>query len=156
MKKWIRTALIGVVALLAVYFVIKPQFFSDTGEVKGVAFERVAGDVSVGRPETGSGEVREVPVKGMVTMLDLGADSCIPCKMMAPILEELKHAYAETFKTEFVDVWQDPEPGRKYGIRVIPTQIFFDADGKELFRHEGFFSKEDILAKWKELGVDLK
>jgi len=94
--------------------------------------------------------------KMLPRLLDLGAGKCIPCKMMAPILEELKHAYAETFKTEFVDVWQDPEPGRKYGIRVIPTQIFFDADGKELFRHEGFFSKEDILAKWKELGVDLK
>ena len=84
MKKWIRTVIIGVVVLLAAYLVINPRFFSDTGEVKGVAFERVAGDVSVGRPETGSGEVREVPVKGMVTMLDLGADSCIPFSRRPP------------------------------------------------------------------------
>jgi thioredoxin 1 len=39
---------------------------------------------------------------------------------------------------------------------VIPTQIFYDADGRDLFRHVGFFAKEDILAKWKELGVELK
>jgi thioredoxin 1 len=45
--------------------------------------------------------------------------------------------------------------GRQYGIRVIPTQIFYDAEGKERFRHEGFYGREDMLAKWKELGVDL-
>lgn len=73
--------------------------------------------------------------------------------MMAPILEELKREYADVFKTEFIDVWQNPAPAQKYGIRVIPTQIFLDAEGKELFRHEGYFSKEDILAKWRELGV---
>jgi thioredoxin 1 len=74
--------------------------------------------------------------------------------MMAPILEDLKKTYADKFTVQFIDVWQNPEPGKQYGIRVIPTQIFFAPDGKELFRHEGFFSKEDILAKWKELGVD--
>jgi thioredoxin 1 len=54
-----------------------------------------------------------------------------------------------------VDVWENPKAGQPYGIKMIPTQIFYDAAGKELFRHEGFFSKEDILAKWKELGVNL-
>ena len=57
---------------------------------------------------------------------------------------------------EFIDVWKDPKPGKEYKIKLIPTQIFFDASGKERFRHEGFFGKEDILAKWKELGVDIK
>ena len=56
---------------------------------------------------------------------------------------------------EFIDVWKNGDAGEKYGIRVIPTQIFISAEGKELFRHEGFFSKEDILAKWKEFGVEL-
>jgi thioredoxin 1 len=56
---------------------------------------------------------------------------------------------------EFIDVWQTPEAGKEYGVRMIPTQIFYKAGGKEIFRHEGFFAKEDILAKWKELGVDL-
>ncbi|MCX7006699.1 MAG: organomercurial lyase, partial [Kiritimatiellaeota bacterium] len=55
----------------------------------------------------------------------------------------------------FIDVWQTPDAGKQYGIDVIPTQIFYDTAGKELFRHSGFFSKEDILGKWKELGVDL-
>ena len=89
-------------------------------------------------------------------LIDLGADKCIPCKMMAPILKELKSEYAGRFDVEFIDVWKDPTPGKQHKIQLIPTQIFFDASGKERFRHEGFFGKEDILAKWKELGVDLK
>ena len=88
-------------------------------------------------------------------LLDLGATKCIPCKMMAPILEELKKEYAGKMKVEFIDVWQNEDAGKKYGVEMIPTQIFYDANGKELFRHTGFFGKEDILAKWKELGVDL-
>jgi thioredoxin 1 len=87
-------------------------------------------------------------------MVDLGAGKCIPCKMMAPILAELKHDYADRFVTEFIDVWVNPDAGKPYGIEMIPTQIFFDATGKERFRHVGFFGKEDILGKWKELGVD--
>ncbi len=89
-------------------------------------------------------------------LVDLGADKCIPCKAMAPILKDLKAEYAGRMDVEFIDVWKDPKPGKAYKIKLIPTQIFFDASGKERFRHEGFFGKEDILAKWKELGVDIK
>jgi thioredoxin 1 len=74
--------------------------------------------------------------------------------MMKPILEDLAANYAATFKTELIDVWENQDAGKQYGIHLIPTQIFFGADGKELYRHEGFFAKEDILAKWKELGVE--
>ena len=88
--------------------------------------------------------------------MDLGAGTCIPCKMMAPILEELKEEYAGRFEVIFTDIHKNPDQADKYNIRVIPTQIFFDASGKELFRNEGFFSKEDILAKWAELGVELE
>jgi len=88
-------------------------------------------------------------------LVDLGADKCVPCKMMAPILEGLKTEYAGTFTVDFIDVWKNSEAGKPYEIKVIPTQIFFDADGNELFRHEGFYSKEDILAKWRELGVEI-
>jgi thioredoxin 1 len=88
-------------------------------------------------------------------LLDLGATKCIPCKKMAPILEELKQKYAGRMEVEFIDVWQNPDAGNQYGIRLIPTQIFYDATGKELFRHEGFFGKDDILGKWKALGVEL-
>lgn len=92
---------------------------------------------------------------GLPRLVDLGAGRCIPCKMMAPILEALKKDFAGKLEVVFIDVWENPDEGRKYGIRVIPTQIFYDASGKELFRHEGFYSREDILAKWKEFGVDL-
>lgn len=92
---------------------------------------------------------------GIPRLLDLGAGKCIPCKKMAPILAELKTEYAGSMEVEFIDVWQNPQAARQYGIEAIPTQIFFDASGKELFRHEGFYSKEEILAKWKELGVSL-
>lgn len=92
---------------------------------------------------------------GLPRLVDLGAGKCIPCKMMAPILEELKEQYKGRLEVVFVDVWEDPKAGQPYGIKLIPTQIFYDATGKERFRHEGFFSKEDILAKWKEFGVDL-
>jgi len=89
-------------------------------------------------------------------LVDLGAGKCIPCKMMKPVLDELTRDYAGQFEVVFVDVWERHEEGARYGIRLIPTQIFYGADGKELARHEGFFAKKDILAKWKELGVELK
>ncbi len=89
-------------------------------------------------------------------LLELGADKCIPCKMMAPILDELRQEFAGQLQVDFIDVWKNPGAGDQYGVRVIPLQIFFAADGKELFRHEGFFAKADILAKWTELGVELQ
>ena len=88
-------------------------------------------------------------------LVDLGAGKCIPCKMMKPTLDDLKANYADHFETVFIDVWENEGVGKQYGIRMIPTQIFYGADGSELFRHEGYFSKEDILAKWKELGIEL-
>ncbi len=93
--------------------------------------------------------------KNLPRLLDLGANKCIPCKKMAPVLEELKKEYAGKLEVEFIDVWKTPDEAKKYGINLIPTQIFYDAAGKELFRHEGFFGKADILAKWQELGVKL-
>ena len=105
----------------------------------------------------GSDSSKSTPATGakLPKLLDLGAGKCIPCKKMAPILEALKKEYAGRMDVEFIDVWKDPAPAEQHKINLIPTQIFFDASGKELFRHEGFFGKEDILAKWKELGVDI-
>ena len=90
-------------------------------------------------------------------LLDLGSKSCIPCKRMAPLLEELTKEYAGRLQVEFIDVWvkENAAKGKEYGIETIPTQIFFAPDGKELWRHQGFFAKADILAKWKELGYEL-
>ena len=93
---------------------------------------------------------------GLPRLVDLGAGKCAACKMMTPILEEIKQEYSGIFDVEFIDVWQSPDAGEKYGVRIIPLQIFYDGSGNELFRHEGFFSKDDILGKWHELGIDIK
>lgn len=100
-----------------------------------------------------SGEPVPVPVSGMATVLDLGAKSCIPCKMMAPVLENLAQEYEGKAAIVFIDVWQHPEQTERFGIRAIPTQIFYDASGKEIMRHEGFFSQESIKKVLTHLGV---
>jgi thioredoxin 1 len=95
----------------------------------------------------------EAPVKGMVTMVDIGAKECIPCKMMAPIMEELEKEYKGRAAIIFIDVWKYREQARKFGIRSIPTQIFYDKEGKEVSRHEGFMEKKAIVAALESLGV---
>ncbi|VGO22860.1 thioredoxin family protein [Pontiella sulfatireligans] len=111
--------------------------------------------IPAGRPAS------EDPVTVLATsplpkLLDLGAGKCIPCKMMAPILDEMKATFAGQLDVEFIDVWENEGVGQQYGIRTIPTQIFYDADGTELFRHEGFFPRADMLAKWQELGFSFE
>jgi thioredoxin 1 len=103
---------------------------------------------------TGEGAVvAEVPVRGVVTMIDLGARKCIPCKMMAPILVKLEREYAGRAAIVFLDVWEDRGPAYRFGIRTIPTQIFFDKKGTEVYRHEGFLSEEAIVRQLKIMGV---
>ncbi len=89
-------------------------------------------------------EVPEIPVKNMVTMVDLGANKCIPCKLMSPILDKLRSEYTEKAAILFIDVWQEPDQAKKFGISSIPTQIFYDKNGKEQSRHVGFMSEVDI------------
>ena len=93
---------------------------------------------------TQAGDSNAIPVKNMVTMVDLGADKCVPCKLMAPILKKLKGEYREKAAILFIDVWKDPDQAKKFGIRAIPTQIFFDQSGKEQYRHIGFMAEDDI------------
>lgn len=104
-----------------------------------------AGDAKAATPE--------VPAKGMVTMLDLGAHKCIPCKMMAPIIAELQKEYAGRASVIFIDVWEHREEAQKYGIQGIPTQIFYDKTGKEVKRHLGFMDKKNIVDTFEKLGV---
>jgi thioredoxin 1 len=111
--------------------------------------QTIADDVST--PSTGMA----ADVQALPRLVDVGSDTCIPCKMMMPVLAELKAQYFGRLRVEFCDIREDPNAVQKYKIRVIPTQIFYDAAGQERFRHEGFISKDDILAKWRELGVDL-
>jgi thioredoxin 1 len=95
----------------------------------------------------------QVPVKGMVTMLDLGATECVPCKMMAPILTKLKKVYEGRAAIVFIDVWKNREQAPRFGIRAIPTQIFYDADGREVSRHVGFMSEAAIVEQLTKMGL---
>jgi len=92
-----------------------------------------------------------VPVKGMVTMVDLGAKTCIPCKMMAPILVELEKDYRGKAAVVFIDVREDYDAAGRFGIRAIPTQIFYDKKGREVARHEGFMDKKSMTDKLNNL-----
>lgn len=123
--------------------------------VASMVFLFVLGLCGACRSADDAGGVPEAPVKGKVTMVDIGAKECIPCKMMAPIMEELEKEYHETGKAAilFIDVWKYRDQARKYGIRSIPTQIFYDKDGKEVMRHEGFMDKKAIVAMLEKLGV---
>lgn len=91
--------------------------------------------------------------EGKPVLLELGSHSCVPCKKMMPILAELSTEQS-AFTVSFVDVWAAEEKSKQYEVELIPTQIFFDAQGNELFRHVGFYPKDDILAKWKEFGIE--
>ena len=89
--------------------------------------------------------------KTFPTMLELGSVGCVPCAHMAPITDALKVELKGKVTVQFYDVGKDSAMADKYHIDVIPTQVFLDASGKELFRHVGVFERQDILAKMKEL-----
>jgi len=151
-----------VYTLLWIIILLTIALFTACGDKKEKASDKQ------NAPQAGTGEIQSqsisekegtvVKASGQTTLpklIELGADKCIPCKMMAPILEELKSEYAGRLEVVFIDVWKNPEKGREYGIRVIPTQIFYDADGNEFYRHVGFFSKEDILKTYRKKGISL-
>ena len=89
-----------------------------------------------------------------VTLLEIGANACIPCRKMQPIIKEIAEQFPDDVQVVFYDVWKDPSPARKYGIQLIPTQVFLDKDGQEFSRHVGFFPKEEILKVLKKKGVE--
>ena len=88
--------------------------------------------------------------KHKVTFIEIGADRCIPCKAMQPIMKEIAEEFQGTIQVVFYDVWKYPEYGQEYGVQIIPTQIFMDSRGREVFRHTGLFPKEDILSMLKD------
>ncbi len=123
-----------------------------------------AAGVKLGRSEVAGAEATKPAQASPATakaplprLVDIGAKTCIPCKKMAPILEELTRELASKLEVEFIDVSirSNLVLAQRYGIRLIPTQLFLDPTGKELWRHEGFLGKDEILGKWKELGYDL-
>jgi thioredoxin 1 len=101
-----------------------------------------------------SAPTAQLPVAGMVTMVDVGAAKCIPCKAMAPILEDLAKEYQGRAVIAFVDVRKHPEMNERFRVSGIPTQIFYDRQGHEVERHLGFLDREGIVKRLKQLDVN--
>ena len=110
---------------------------------------------AVGDTAQTSSQSEKQGVRPLVTFVELGSVRCIPCKKMQPIMKEIEQEYAGSVKVVFYDVWTEAgKPYSKtYGIRVIPTQVFLDKDGKEYFRHEGYFPKDELIKVLKQKGV---
>ncbi len=92
---------------------------------------------------------------GTPRLVELGTAACIPCALMRPALDELKAQYAGRLEVEVIDTLYDPGVKTQYNAPFCATQIYIAASGKELYRHVGYASKEEILANWRRLGVDL-
>jgi thioredoxin 1 len=132
------------------WFMTKTKYFMFIGVMVAclAAVAVLAGD--------SKNDIPPVPTPGLVTMVDLGAHKCIPCKMMAPIIEELQKEYNGLASIIFIDVWEHREQAQRFGIRGIPTQIFYDKEGKEVGRHVGFLDKKSIVGAFEKLGVPKK
>jgi len=89
-------------------------------------------------------EIKDNGSKAKITFIELGSVNCIPCKQMQPVMKSVETKYGEQIKVIFYDVWKDKKPAQQYGIKLIPTQVFLDENGKEILRHEGFFPEEEI------------
>lgn len=97
--------------------------------------------------------VNQALISGKPTVIDLGARTCIPCKKMAPILEGLSSEYKGKANVLFIDVHEDKAAAETFRVRMIPTQIFLNAQGKEVKRHMGFMDKADIAKELKGAGL---
>ncbi len=105
--------------------------------------------------DTASATILEPATAKMPRIIDFGSKQCQACKAMEPVLESLATNHADKFKTEFVDVWvpKNQTFAKSYEISSIPTQVFLNAEGKEVYRNTGFISEEDVIAKFTELGL---
>ena len=91
---------------------------------------------------------------GLPTIAELGSSTCIPCKQMKPLLEELAAEYEGKLNVVIVEIYEHRELAQQYGIMAIPTQIVFNSSGKEITRHIGFWPREEIIAQLKEMGIE--
>ena len=137
MKKHVTIISLSVLALIGLIGAIWSQFSQAPSEAN-IEKSHISG---------------EIPVKGMPTMVDLGAHECIPCKMMMPVMEKVEKKYQGKAAIVFIDVWKNKEPAKRFAIRAIPTQIFFDKEGEEVYRHVGFMGEAEIDRIFKEMGV---
>jgi len=104
-------------------------------------------------PSANGAAIRAALASGKPSVADFGARTCIPCKKMAPILEELNRELKGRANVTFTDAWAAPALAKDYRVQMIPTQIFFDAKGREVKRHMGFMDKAAILKELKNAGM---
>lgn len=121
--------------------------------IKGSADRAGGGSSSKATSEDSRIDLESQLTKKLPMLVDLGKGTCIPCKKMKPILDELKAEYEGRAIVKVIDLRYDRQAARKYGVRLIPTQIFYDAEGYEVYRHQGFMDKQSIKMKFAEMGV---
>lgn len=95
-----------------------------------------------------------IPSEGLPVLVNFSSDGCYYCTEMEPILEDLKAEYKGKAIIKVVDVNENREEANINGIRVVPTQIFYNSDGEGATRHEGFMSREEIIQVFEEMGVE--
>ena len=98
--------------------------------------------------------VDKARMSGKPSMIEFGSTGCVPCEMMQPILENLRKKYPDKLNVVFVHVGENKMLGARFGIRVIPVQVFYDAKGTEVFRHQGFYAEAEVLKQLKKIGVE--
>ncbi|GFO68770.1 thiol reductase thioredoxin [Geomonas limicola] len=104
-------------------------------------------------PSASEATIQKALASGKPTVIDLGARTCIPCKKMAPVLESLSAEYRDRASVLFIDVHEGQTLADRFRIQMIPTQIFFNAQGKEVKRHVGFLEKSEIVKELKAAGL---
>jgi len=115
----------------------------------------IFGSLAIAQSKKSSKQIKPILVKKdtsaisskpFATFIELGSVKCIPCKAMQPVMKSIERKYAEQIKVVFYDVWKEEQKkyADQYGIKLIPTQVFLDRNGKEFFRHEGFFPEGEI------------
>ena len=105
-------------------------------------------------PESNTEEdFKKALASGKPVLIDFGANSCVPCRQMRPILREIDKEYTGKTRALVIDVYKYQNLAREYKVQLIPTLVFFDSKGKEVFRHVGVLEKDKIVAKLKEIGM---
>lgn len=97
--------------------------------------------------------LNKAKAEGKIVMLELGSVGCIPCEQMKPVMQKLRDTYTGKLEVIFIDVRRDNKTGRRFGVNMIPTQVFLDTQGKEFHRHIGFYSYEEITPVLQKAGI---